>query len=252
MCYSTDALPPFPPVGGGSGRGSVIDLTSADGTKFAAFSATTDAASAPGVVILPDVRGLHGFYQELALRFAEAGIHATAIDYFGRTAGVGTRDDSFDFMEHVRQTRPETVALDVTAALAHLSSPAGGSATQSFTMGFCFGGRNSFNQAGIQAGLSGAIGFYGRVGRTGDEDTTAPNDLAATYRCPVLGLFGGADPGIPEQDIELFETALTAGNVPHDIKVYESLPHSFFDRSFAEYAAECDDAWTRILDFIRH
>jgi hypothetical protein len=65
----------------------------ADGNRFAAFAATPDTPSKEGVVILPDVRGLYRFYEELALRFAERGIAATALDYFGRTAGIAKRDD---------------------------------------------------------------------------------------------------------------------------------------------------------------
>ena len=61
-------------------------------------------AAGVGVVILPDVRGLYRFYEELALRFAERGYAAVAFDYFGRTAGAEKRDDDFEYMPHVRQT----------------------------------------------------------------------------------------------------------------------------------------------------
>ena len=73
-----------------------------------------------GVVILPDVRGLYRFYEELALRFAERGIAAIAFDYFGRTAGIAKRDDDFAYMDHVSRTDPATIQLDVAAAAAWL------------------------------------------------------------------------------------------------------------------------------------
>ena len=66
-----------------------IVLTSSDGTKFAAFAARAEQPNGAGMVVMPDVRGLFSFYEELALRFAEQGINAVTIDYFGRTAGVG-------------------------------------------------------------------------------------------------------------------------------------------------------------------
>ena len=92
MCHQTSARPPLPPIAGGAGRSpDEVELTSEDGTRFGAFSARTDRAGGPGVVVLPDVRGLHDFYRDLAVRFAEARVHATAIDYFGRTAGIGPR-----------------------------------------------------------------------------------------------------------------------------------------------------------------
>jgi carboxymethylenebutenolidase len=68
-------------------------------------------------------------------------------------------------------------------------------------------------------------------------------------RAPVLGLFGGDDPGIPPTDIAAFDNAL--GTTPHHIRTYPGAPHSFFDRSFNEHKAECDDAWRRILAFMK-
>src|SRR5437899_1297714 len=105
--------------------GNELVLTAEDGTAFAAYSALTATEGGPGIVILPDVRGLHPFYQELVQRFAQAGVYATAIDYFGRTAGVGqgsVRGEDFDYMTHVRRTTPDTIAMDVAAAAAHLRS----------------------------------------------------------------------------------------------------------------------------------
>lgn len=254
MCYDGTARPPLPPISGGAGVGEGRDivLTASDGNRFAAYSITTDTTGGPGIVILPDVRGLHAFYQELAVRFAEAGVHATALDYFGRTAGVGTRDDDFEHMPHVDQTRTDTVAADVAATIAHVRSPQGGGATSVFTVGFCFGGRRSFNQAARGDGLAGVIGFYGRVARQDENDTNAPVDLAAGYECPVLGLFGGTDQAITRADVEAFRKALDAAGVKNEIVVYEGAPHSFFDRTFAQYREECDDTWTRMLAFIDH
>ena len=253
MCYDDSARPPLPPIRGAAldARGEALELTAADGNRFMAFSALSGrGAGGPGIVILPDVRGLHRFYEELALRFAEAGIHATAFDYFGRTAGTGERGDDFGWTPHVQQTAPDTVASDVAAAVAHVRSPAGGGAQRVFTVGFCFGGRNSFNQAGRGHGLEGVIGFYGRPVAGDASDTNAPADLAATYECPVLGLFGGADPGIAPEAVGTFRVALDAAGVPNELIVYDGAPHSFFDRTFSQYAAACDDAWTRILAFV--
>jgi carboxymethylenebutenolidase len=253
VCYETSARPPLPPITGGAGAAGGEDrvLTSADGTRFAAYTALVDEAGGPGIVILPDVRGLHAFYRDLADRFAEAGIHATAFDYFGRTAGLGSRDDDFEYQPHVQQTTPGSIAADVAAAAAHVRSAEGGAATSVFTVGFCFGGRNSFNQAGAGHGLSGVIGFYGRVAEREAGDADAPVVLAASYRCPVLGLFGGSDPSITSEDVRAFGRALDAAGVQHELVTYPGAPHSFFDRTFAQYREECDDAWRRILGFVQ-
>jgi carboxymethylenebutenolidase len=252
MCYEPSARPPLPPIAGGAGeiRTSDPTLTSEDGTAFAAHGATHGAAGGPGIVILPDVRGLHPFYVDLADRFAEAGVHAAAFDYFGRTAGVGARDEEFDYMPHVQRTRPDTVAHDVAAVVAHLRSEAGGSATSVFTVGFCFGGRASFNQAARGHGLSGVIGFYGWPVPRDESDPDGPSTLAPRYACPVLGLFGGADRNITPEMVAEFERALRAAEVHNEIVVYEGAPHSFFDRSATEHADASEDAWRRMLAFI--
>jgi carboxymethylenebutenolidase len=208
-------------------------------------------AGAPGVVILPDVRGLHPYYRELAQRFAAAGVHATALDYFGRTAGVGDRGDDFAYRPHADAVRGADVTLDVSAAIAHARSEDGGGVRDLFTMGFCFGGRMSFSQAARQDGLSGVIGFYGWPQASDERDPESPISLVPAFRCRVLGLFGGADTGISPSAVDDFRVALDGAGVPNELVVYEGAPHSFFDRAFAEFAGECDDAWRRVLAFVR-
>jgi carboxymethylenebutenolidase len=250
MCYDSNSRPPQPPVSGGAGSGHRIVLRAADGNEFAAFSALGEGRQSPGIVILPDVRGLHAFYEEFAEQLSAAGMHATAIDYFGRTAGIGGRGNDFDHEPHVAQTTADTVALDVAAAVDHLRSRAGGDAMPVFTVGFCFGGRASFNQAGRDHRLGGVVGFYGRVAARDSNDDEAPMLLARTYQCPVLGLFGGADPSIPSQDVHLFRHALDEAGVDNELVVYAGAPHSFFDRAAGENKQACDDAWARVLRFI--
>jgi carboxymethylenebutenolidase len=251
MCHGPGSRPPLPPVSGGAGGGERVILEADDGNRFTAFSARTDIVDAPGVVILPDVRGLHPFYEELALRFSEAGVHGLAIDYYGRTAGTGKRGEDFDHEPHFERATDDHVALDVAAAVAHLRSEQGGGATAVFTVGFCFGGRISFNQAASGRGLAGVVGFYGRVEAEEPDDPSAPVVQAPNYRCPVLGLFGGADRSITAEHVEAFRRALDESRIRHELITYEGAPHSFFDRTAAEHAAASQDAWTRVLAFIK-
>src|SRR5436853_382750 len=139
MCFEFDAEPPalppeFAPIAGGAAA-ELLELTSADGTRFSAALAEAAQGSDPAVVILPDVRGLYRFYVELAERFAEAGSHAIAIDYFGRTAGTGERSNDWDYMPHVIQTRVAQVQADTAAAIAALRERTGASSI--VTVGFC-------------------------------------------------------------------------------------------------------------------
>src|SRR3979409_735557 len=151
MCYSDDARVPLPPISGAASDQGDLVLTSSDGTKFAAYFARAEKPTGAGMVVMPDVRGLHNFYKELAQRFAEAGIDAVAIDYFGRTAGMGDRGEGFEFMPHVEKTTPEGISADVAAAVAHLKSKDGGAVKSAFTVGFCFGGSSSWKQPALQA-----------------------------------------------------------------------------------------------------
>jgi carboxymethylenebutenolidase len=249
MCFDHDSRPPILPIAGGALDGREIELEAADGNRFAAFLVRAAEPSGAAIVILPDVRGLHGYYRELAMRFAEHGVDAIALDYFGRTAGIGDRGPGFEYREHVQQTRYPNLKLDVTAAAGHLREVARPSAL--FSIGFCFGGRLAFLSSSFGLGLAGVIGFYGwPVGESYNE-SPAPADVAPTFESPVLGLFGGADEGISADAVETFETALTSAGVEHQVISYPGAPHSFFDRKADEFASTSAQAWDQVLTFIR-
>jgi carboxymethylenebutenolidase len=242
MCYSDDARPPLPPVGGAASDQGDLVLSASDGNKFAAYFARAAKPTGAGMVVMPDVRGLHHFYKELAQRFAEAGIDAVAIDYFGRTAGIGDRDEGFEFMPHVEKTTPEGISADVAAAVAYLKSKEGGAVKATFTVGFCFGGSSSWNQSALTDGLNGCIGFYGRPERS--------LPFLPKMKAPLLLLIAGAD-FTPQEAFHDFDKKLTAAKVPHEMHIYEGAPHSFFDRTFDEWKEAGDDAWRRMLEFIK-
>jgi carboxymethylenebutenolidase len=249
MCFELDSLPPIPVIAGAAVSHDDVELQAADGNRFAAFAAAPADPSGAGLVVLPDVRGLYRFYAELALRFAERGHHAVAIDYFGRTAGVGKRGEDFPFREHVAQTTPAGIQADLGAAVSYLRSPEGGSCRTVLSVGFCFGGRHSWLATAAGHGLVGAIGFYGRPGPAAD-GSPGPAQRAAELEGPILGLMGGADEAITQEDVEAFERALADAGIEHEIVVYPGAPHSFFDRRFAEYADASEDAWQRVLEFV--
>jgi len=243
MCYGDDARPPLPPISGAAADQGDIILTSSDGVRNAAYFARAAKPTGAGMVVMPDVRGLHHFYKELAQRFAEAGIDSVAIDYFARTAGMGDRSEGFEYMPHVEKTTPETIAADTAAAIAHLRSKDGGAVKSVFTVGFCFGGSNSWNQSALNPDLSGCIGFYGRPTRS--------EPFISRMKAPLLLLVAGADGATTPEQAREFDRMLTVAKVPHDQHVYEGAPHSFFDRTFEQWKDACDDAWRRMLDFVR-
>jgi carboxymethylenebutenolidase len=248
MCFDHDSRPPIEPIEGGALDAGEIELVSADGTRFAAYLARAAEPSGAGIVILPDVRGLHAYYRELALRFAERGVDAIAVDYFARTAGIGDRGPGFDWATHVPQTTYETLRDDVAAACAHLRLATG--VARIHTIGFCMGGRLALLSAGFGLDLAGVIGFYGWPVGPSRNGTPAPADVADTFTSPVLAIFGGADEGIPASAVDTFATELARAGVDHRIVTYPDAPHSFFDRKADAFAAVSAQAWDEVISFI--
>jgi carboxymethylenebutenolidase len=251
MCFDLDSRPPIAPIAGGALDSAELVLEAADGNRFQAFRARATTSNGAGIVILPDVRGLHPYYEELALRFAENGVDAVAIDYFGRTAGIGSREHGFEYMPHVSQATWPTLSADIRAAADHLRMADEGRVTALFTVGFCYGGRLAFLSSTLGLRLAGAIGFYGIPVGPGRNDIPAPVDVVDQMANPILAMFGGADAAIPPEAVAQYEEALTRAGVEHRIVVYEGAPHSFFDRKADEFAEASRAAWEETLTFIR-
>lgn len=249
MCYDDQARPPRPPGATGSASGEDLVLTAADDNHFAAYAAHPEQPRSTQVLIYPDIRGLHQFYKDLALRFAEVGIAAVAMDYFGRTAGLTSRAEPFEFRPHVEQMQVSTVHADARACLDYLCQGPGAE-WPTFILGFCRGGSLSIYSAAQPFGLAGIVAFYAGLGRKLDEAQGTPVDVAPRIRCPVLGLFGGADAGIPPEHVAALDAALDQAGVAHEIVTYPGAPHGFFDRRAEEFAAESADAWQRLLRFM--
>jgi carboxymethylenebutenolidase len=245
VCFERDSLPPVPRIAGAAVSHRDLELEAADGNRFAAFEATPDDPNEIGVVILPDVRGLYRFYEDLALRFGERGYEGVAIDYFGRTAGSAKRDDDFEYQPHVAETTQDGIQADIRAAVEHLRPRT----RAIFTVGFCFGGRNSWLAAAAGHGLAGAVGFYGNPGDR-DDGLPGPTRQAEQIDAPILALQAGDDQNITAALNEAFDRALTDAGVEHEVVTYEGAPHSFFDRRHDDFATASEDAWRRVLDFL--
>jgi carboxymethylenebutenolidase len=243
MCHTDDSRAPAPPRTGPVGEHGELELVTSSGNHFRAFSAAPAAPARAAIVILPDVRGLHPYYEDLALRFAEAGYRAVAIDYFGRSAGMGKRDDAFDWKSHFQKVTPEGVAEDVGAAVAKIRSDPSGKRLPIFTVGFCFGGATSWRQSGEGHALAGCIGFYG------GSPMKRAGPAIPKMTAPLLMLLGGADQGTPPEEFEQFAAAVRERGLDVKSHTYPGAPHSFFDRSFAEHRDACADSWARILAF---
>ncbi|TFV85624.1 dienelactone hydrolase family protein [Blastococcus sp. CT_GayMR16] len=240
MCHDHDSRPPAPPRTGDVTERGVLTLTSADGTEFSAAYAAPAAEPRVGVVVLPDVRGLHPYYVALAERFAETGAASVAIDYFGRTAGLcddELRPGDFDWQTHIPQTAQASIDADITAAIEYLRSRTRNDLPV-ITVGFCFGGSNSWRQSGGDLDLAGCAGFYGRPSMVGS--------AAEQAHLPTVMMIAGADSTPVADQLKLADTMRAAG-AEVDAVVFDGAPHSFFDRSYGEWEDACREAWEHLL-----
>jgi carboxymethylenebutenolidase len=239
MCHDPDSRPPAPPRSGDVTERGTLTLSSTDGTQVAAAYAAPAGEARVGVVLLPDIRGLHPYYVALAERFAQAGLPALAVDWFGRTAelpATGTRGQDFDRRTHLPQVTAAGVDADVTAAIGYLRERTR-TDLPVVTVGFCFGGSHSWRLAGSDLDLAACVGFYGKPGLTGD----------APARRPTLMVVAGADAATPVEDQLALAERLRAGGAEVETAVYDGVPHSFFDRAFGDWADACADAWEHLL-----
>lgn len=272
MCHDAEALPPNPPISGYLLSGRRTSLPTRDGGVAAAFVAealptpknmtgaversgvadplvyrANATPSRPGVVILPDQRGLHWYYERLAELFADAGVHAVAVDFYHRTAGTAFRGDDFDFAEHRGAVTSDTITHDAEAGIDALR---GMGVDRVFVLGFCLGGRGALLQA-TNNSVEGVIGFYGFPTR---EDGAGRSPLSDAEQgkvvAPILGLFGAEDESVGRDAPHQYRDALVRAGVKHEVVVYPGAGHSFFDRRMREHEDHCADAWNRILEFV--
>lgn len=241
MCHDHDSRPPAPPRTGEVAEQTSLTLTSADGTRVAAAYASPAGRPGVGVVVLPDIRGLHPYYVALAERFAQAGTAAIAIDWFGRTAGLpegGTRGEDFDWKAHIPRTTTDGIDADIVAAVAELRERHGADLPV-ITVGFCFGGSHSWRQSGGDLGLAGCAGFYGRPALVGE--------AAGRAHLPTVMLIAGADAATPVEEQLALAGTMRAAGAEVDATVYDGAPHSFFDRGYSDWSDACRDAWEHVL-----
>ncbi|MFE2726528.1 dienelactone hydrolase family protein [Kitasatospora sp. NPDC059327] len=252
MCYDADSAPPsFTPATSAVAESAALTLTSGDGTEFAAFLARPARPTGPGVLVLPDNRGLSDFYRATAVRLAEQGHPALAVDYYGRTAGAAPRERGPEFGElpnllpHLLALTPAGLDADLTAAISRLRATG---VTEVTALGFCFGGRQAFRAAAPRFGLSGVAGYYGYPDAL--NGAPGPTQLAPGLTAPVLAFWGGADEHIPAAAVTAFDAALTAAGCPHEFLTFSGAPHNFFELSAVEHSDAARTSWQRLLAFL--
>ena len=255
MCFDLDSRPPIAPIAGGALDSERLVLHAADANALSAFLARATDPSGAGVVILPDVRGLHPYYEELALRFAEHGIDAVAIDWFGRTAGTAVRGDDFDHMPHVAETTWAGIAS------RHRGRGRGGARARTGPRtgqrARDLHGRLLHGRPDVVPGRDAGAGPCGRHRLLRHPRGAVAQRRPRAARRGRLHHVAGPRPVRRRgrrhrggRDRRLRRGAVDAG-VDHRLVTYEGAPHSFFDRKAAEFADASEGAWAETLAFVR-
>jgi len=204
----------------------------------------------PVVVVVQEIFGVHEHIKDVCRRLAKLGYLAIAPELYARQGDVSKISDMKQIFETVVSKVPDTqVMSDIDAAVAWTKESGKTDASKLGITGFCWGGRIVWLYAAHNPQLKAGVAWYGRiVGQTNELQPKYPLDVAATIKAPVLGLYGGADQGIPVETVEQMRQALkAAGNNQSEIIVYPDAPHAFHADYRPSYRKEpAEDGWKRL------
>jgi carboxymethylenebutenolidase len=208
----------------------------------------------PVVLVVQEIFGVHEHIKDVCRRFAKLGYCAIAPELYARQGDVSQLTDINDIVTKVVSKVPDAqVMADLDATVAWAEKSSKGDVKRLGITGFCWGGRVVWLYAAHSATLKAGIAWYGRlVDQTSDLKPKNPIDLVAALKAPVLGLYGGADTGIPSETVEQMRTALQAAKSPSQIVLYPETPHGFYADYRPSYRSEqAQDGWKRLLAWLK-
>jgi len=242
----------------GAGELRTEELTfERDGDPIRGYAAfPRGAAPFPGLLLIPDVRGLAEHYRDVGRRFAAEGFFTYVIDLYSRE-GPPALPDMAAVMRWIEELPDPRVLADLDGAIRHLAARPDVRADRIGITGFCMGGQYALMAACTSEGLAACVSWYGmlRYAKHSGAKPASPLELAAGLRCPYLGLFGEEDAIIPVADVDDLRLALRRSGQPHDIVVYPGAGHAFFNDTRPETyrPAVAAAAWPRAVAFLhRH
>lgn len=219
-----------------------------DGGEMPLYFAQPEGAKSPPVILVAmEIFGLHEYIRDVVRRLAKLGALAVAPDYYFRKGDLTKIPEIKDLMPLVN-AKPDAelfADLDATAAWA---AAQGGDTARLGIVGFCRGGRSVWEYAAYNGKLKAGVAFYGSlVDPQNPVWPKSPAQLAPEMKAPVLGLYGGADQGIPVAQVEAMKAALTAAGKTAEFKIYPDAPHGFHADYRASYRQEAaEDAWKQM------
>jgi carboxymethylenebutenolidase len=228
-----------------------------NGFKMAAYrAAPAGKTGLPVVLVLSEIFGVHEYIADTARRFAKAGYLAIAPELFQRQGDAQSYGEMAKLMSEVIAKVPDAQVMGDLDACVKWAAAHGGDAKKLAVTGFCWGGRQTWLYAAHNKNVKAGVAWYGRlVGAQNDLTPKNPIDIAANLAGPVLGLYGGADTGIPLETVEKMKVALAAGDAAARASrfvVYPDAPHAFHADYRPSYRKEAaDDGWKRALDWFK-
>ncbi|MDP1611622.1 MAG: dienelactone hydrolase family protein [Sulfuritalea sp.] len=224
-----------------------------DGEMVAYRAVPAAAKNAPVVLVVSEIFGVHEHIADVCRRLAKQGYLAIAPELFARYGDPRKIASIPDILTTIIAKTPDAGVMADLDACAAWAGKNGGDVTRLAITGFCWGGRIAWLYAAHNPRLSAAVAWYGRLdGEINERTPKYPLDLAAQVKAPVLGLYGGQDQGIPQDDVESMRAALKKAGSKSQIHVYPDAPHAFhadYRPSYRKDAAE--DGWKRMLEWLR-
>ncbi len=219
------------------------------------FARPAGGKDLPTVLVVQEIFGVHEHIKDVCRRFAKQGYLAIAPELFFRQGDPRTIENVGEIIQSIVNKVPDAQVLSDLDACAAWAAKNGGDPARLAITGFCWGGRITWLYAAHNPQLKVGVAWYGRLDSAPSElQPKQPVDLAADLKAPVLGLYGGADQGIPLDDVDLMRDELKRAGSPSEIHVYPDAPHAFNADYRPTYRKEeAEDGWKRLLEwFKRH
>jgi carboxymethylenebutenolidase len=208
----------------------------------------------PVVLVVQEIFGVHEHIKDICRRLAKLGYLAVAPEMYARQGDVSKMTDIQDIISKVVSKVPDAQVLsDLDATVAWAKESGKGDTSKLAITGFCWGGRIVWLYAAHNPGLKAGVAWYGRL--VGQPDALHPKsalELAGQLKAPVLGLYGGADQGIPQESVEQMREAIKREGKTAEIIVYPNTPHAFLADYRPSYRPEqAEDGWKRMLAWFK-
>ena len=225
-----------------------VKIPTPDGAFPAYRAMPASGGNFPVILVISEIWGAHEYIRDVARRFAKLGYYAIAPELFARWGDAKAYTDTQALLkEVVSKANDAQVLSDLDATVAFVKAEGKGNVDKLGITGFCWGGRITLKYAAHNPSIDAAVAWYGRVHTPNVPTDKSAQDVAAQIKAPVLGLYGGADAGIPNDTVEKFFASLkAAGNTRSQVVIYPETPHAFHADYRPTYRKDkAEDGWKR-------